>query len=36
MGTLRRESLVDELVDAYADWRETCARVSDAYRSWAN
>ena len=28
--------LVDQLVDAYIDWRETCARVSDAYRSWAS
>jgi hypothetical protein len=34
--TLRRERLVDELVEAYVDWRETCARVDDAYRSWAN
>jgi hypothetical protein len=36
MDTLRRERLVDELVEAYVDWRETCARVDDAYRSWAN
>jgi hypothetical protein len=36
MDTLRRERLVDELVEAYVDWRETCARVADAYRSWAN
>lgn len=34
MNTLRRERLVDELVEAYIDWRETCARVNDAYRSW--
>jgi hypothetical protein len=32
---LRQERLVDELVEAYVDWRETCARVSDAYGSWA-
>jgi hypothetical protein len=36
MNTLRRERLVDELVEAYVDWRETCARVNDAYRSWAS
>jgi hypothetical protein len=36
IDTLRRERLVDELVEAYVDWRETCARVDDAYRSWAN
>jgi hypothetical protein len=36
MDTLRRERLVDELLEAYVDWRETCARVDDAYRSWAN
>lgn len=36
MDTLTRERLVDELVEAYVDWRETCARVDDAYRSWAN
>jgi hypothetical protein len=35
IDTLRRERLVDELVEAYVDWRETCARVDDAYRSWA-
>jgi hypothetical protein len=35
MNTLTRERLVDELVEAYIDWRETCARVNDAYRSWA-
>jgi hypothetical protein len=36
MNALRRERLVDELVEAYSDWRERCARVSDAYRSWAS
>jgi hypothetical protein len=35
MDTLSRERLVDELVEAYIDWRATCARVKDAYRSWA-
>src|ERR1700760_2667830 len=36
MNTLRQERLVDELVEAYIDWRETCARVNDAYRAWAS
>lgn len=36
MDTLRRERLVDELVEAYVDWRESCARVDDAYRASAN
>jgi hypothetical protein len=36
LNILRRERLVDELVEAYVGWRETCARVSDAHRSWAS
>jgi hypothetical protein len=36
MNTLRRQRLVDALVEAYVDWRETCACVDDAYRSWAS
>ena len=36
MNTLRRQRLVDALVEAYVDWRETCACVNDAYRSWAS
>jgi hypothetical protein len=36
MKTLRQERLVDALVEAYVDWRETCACVNDAYRSWAS
>jgi hypothetical protein len=32
---LSRERLVDQLIEAYVDWRETCARVGDAYRFWA-
>jgi hypothetical protein len=36
MNKLIRKRLVDKLVDAYVDWRETCARVDDAYRSWAS
>ena len=33
--TLTRKRLVDKLIEAYVDWRETCTRVDDAYRSWA-
>jgi hypothetical protein len=36
MNTLRRARLVDELVEAYVDWRETCARVGDAYHFWGS
>jgi hypothetical protein len=36
MDMLSRERFVDQLVEAYVDWRESCARVDDAYRSWAN
>jgi hypothetical protein len=36
MNTLSRRRLVDKLVEAYVDWLETCARVNDAYRSWAS
>jgi len=36
MNILSRERLVHELVEAYVEWRETCARVNDAYRSWAS
>jgi hypothetical protein len=36
INTLSRKRLVDKLVEAYVDWREACARVNDAYRSWAS
>jgi hypothetical protein len=36
MNTLSRTRLVDKLVEAYVDWREACARVDEAYRSWAS
>jgi hypothetical protein len=36
MNILRRERLVDELVEAYIDWRESCTRVNDAYWAWAS
>jgi hypothetical protein len=36
VNTLRRERLADQLVAAYVEWRDTCARVSDTYRSWAS
>jgi hypothetical protein len=34
MDRLRRKRLIDGLMDAYVDWRNACARVNDAYRSW--
>jgi hypothetical protein len=27
---------VDEMVDAYADWREECVVVQDAYDRWSH
>ncbi len=36
LNTLSRRQLVDELVEAYVDWREACARVNDAYHAWAS
>jgi hypothetical protein len=36
MSLLSRDRLVDELVEAYVAWRETCAGVDDAYRYWAS
>jgi hypothetical protein len=35
MNALRRKRLVDEVIEAYIDWRETCVRVDDAYR-WSS
>jgi hypothetical protein len=34
MNARSRERLVDGLVEAYVDWRETCGWVNDAYRRW--
>lgn len=36
MNTLIQKQLVDELIEAYVDWREACARVDDSYRTWAS
>jgi hypothetical protein len=36
MHTRSRERLVDRLVEAYVDWRETCGWVNDAYRCWTS
>ena len=36
MSLLSRDRLVDELVESYVAWRETCAGVDDAYRYWAS
>jgi hypothetical protein len=35
MKPLTRRRLVDEVIDAYVDWREECLFVWDAYRRWA-
>lgn len=29
-----RRRIVDEMVDAYVDWREECMAVDDAYDDW--
>jgi hypothetical protein len=34
MNTQYEKRLVDELIDAYIDWREESASVRDAYRRW--
>jgi hypothetical protein len=34
MNAGSRERLLDGLVEAYVDWRETCDWVNDAYRRW--
>jgi hypothetical protein len=32
----QRQRLVHAAMDAYLDWRDECAAVSDAYRRWAD
>jgi hypothetical protein len=32
----QRQRLVHAAMDAYLDWRDECATVSDAYRRWAD
>ena len=36
MRSRLRERLVDEMISAYADWREASRLVDDAYHSWAS
>jgi hypothetical protein len=36
LETPRRRRLVTAAMDAYLDWRDECAGVSDAYRLWAD
>jgi hypothetical protein len=36
MSLLSRDRLVDQLVESYVAWRETCAGVDDAYHDWAS
>jgi hypothetical protein len=36
LETPRRRRMVNAAMDAYLDWRDECAGVSDAYRLWAD
>src|SRR5580693_8344536 len=36
MNTLSRKPLIDQVIEAYVDWREACLRVNDGYLSWAS
>ena len=36
MNTLSRKPLIDQVIEAYVDWREACLQVNDRYRSWAS
>ena len=36
MNKRSNKQVVDNLVDAYVNWREACLRVSAAYGSWAS
>jgi hypothetical protein len=36
LDTPGRRPLVNAAMDAYLEWREECAAVSDAYRRWAD
>jgi hypothetical protein len=31
-----RNRAVDEVMDAYVEWRQECMRVSEAYQRWAS
>jgi hypothetical protein len=31
-----RPELIDDLLDAYVDWREECGAVRDAYERWSS
>ena len=35
MASRLRSELVDELMDAYVDWREECNALRDAYDRWS-
>ena len=36
MNTLSRKQLIDQVIEAYVDWREACLQVNDRYLSWAS
>ena len=35
LNTLSRKPLIDQVIEAYVDWREACLQVNDRYGSWA-
>ena len=35
MASRARSELVDELMDAYVDWREECFALEEAYARWS-
>ena len=36
MASRARSELVDELMDAYVDWREECIALEQAYARWSS
>jgi hypothetical protein len=36
MIKLSQNRLLDEMMDAYLGWRESCLMTEDAYRAWAS
>lgn len=36
MASRARSDLVDELMDAYVDWREECLALEEAYARWSS
>ena len=36
MGAQSRPELIDELMDAYVEWREECVWLREAYEHWSS